>query len=341
VITICPVPFADTPPAAPTTSVAGFANFQGFAQSRPRKPAATTGEGKDTSPAGAERQQQGKQGGALSRLGSTTSLDQATAGAQPQQPPKKKSKKQQQQPGAAGSAVAGPASTAATAGAAAGAATTPPGTDVYLPLPHPKRKRTTARRPAAWFKTCGEFPPAEPVTVAAASASTGGRAALPAAGSAGGAAGPGQDIKSLAASIAASIAADVHADTSGSPAVTAAGPGPGPAAAGAAKGSKKRKSAAAAAAAAGPGGGTDAAGEGAGAPAAAAAAAEHVMVGPPGAQRFACSVCGRDFATQGALRIHSNVHATKNFACTFPGCKKAFAGGLLLLKSLTYSCLSV
>jgi transposase-like protein len=50
------------------------------------------------------------------------------------------------------------------------------------------------------------------------------------------------------------------------------------------------------------------------------------MVGPPGAQRYACAVCGRDFATQGALRIHSNVHAVKNFACTFPGCKKAFAG---------------
>jgi hypothetical protein len=51
------------------------------------------------------------------------------------------------------------------------------------------------------------------------------------------------------------------------------------------------------------------------------------MVGPPGAERFACSVCGRDFATQQALRIHSNVHVEKNFACTFPGCKKAFAGG--------------
>jgi hypothetical protein len=296
---------ADTPPAeAPATGLAGFANFQGFAQSRPRKPAAAAAEVKDGA-GGA--QPQGKPSGPLSRLGSSASLDQAAA---TQQPPKKKQKNSQQQQQAAAAAARPSADAGAAAAVAAAAATEgtvdsiPPGTEVFLPLHFPRKARSTVRRPAAWVKSCSCFPPDAP----AVSTSTSGKAAR-AAGSSATAAGAGQDIKSLAASIAASIAADVNADTP--PGSAAAGLGSG--AAGAAKGGKKKKGAAAAAAA----------GEGA---AAAGSAVEAVMVGPPGAERYACSVCGREFATQGALRIHSNVHAAKNFSCTFPGCKKAFAG---------------
>jgi hypothetical protein len=319
----CAVCCADTPPAeAPATGLAGFANFQGFAQSRPRKPAAATAaaEAKDGAPGA---QQQGKPSGALSRLGSSASLDQAGA---TQQPPKKKQKKaqqQQQQQAAAAAAAAGPPADAGAAAVAAAAAaegtvdSIPPGTEVFLPLHFPRKKRTTERRPATWVKSCSCFPPPDAPAV---STSTSGKAARPA-GSSATAAGAGQDIKSLAASIAASIAADVNADTP--PGSAAAGSGSG--AAGAAKGGKKKKGAAAAAAA----------GEGA---AAGGAAVEGVIIGSPGAERYACSVCGREFATQGALRIHSNVHAAKNFACTFPGCKKAFAGGTETLCGFEIAC---